>query len=105
MMIMLRDDRVIEIFDSPEAPPNWIEWIDIENGEYRFSDDKGQRYVGVVALPKGRFTQPTFTLRPEGAPNSNSLLELVGEAETVEPNPHFPDLDSLREHITRGLSL
>jgi len=32
MMLMLRDDPVIEVFDSPDNPPDWIEWIDIENG-------------------------------------------------------------------------
>ena len=32
---------MIVLFDSPDAPPNWIEWIDVENGEYRFCDDKG----------------------------------------------------------------
>jgi hypothetical protein len=108
MMIILRDDPVIEIFDSPEAPPSWIEWIDIENGEYQFCDDKGQRYVGAVTHPKGRFErwfkEPTFALRPEGTPNLKNVLELVDKAEFLESNSHFPDLDALRQHLTRGLS-
>src|SRR5262245_55512294 len=44
MVIMLRDDPVIEVFDSPDAPPNWIEWIDIENGEYQFCKIKGHHH-------------------------------------------------------------
>ena len=31
MMLILRDDPVIEVFASPDNPPNWIEPIDIEN--------------------------------------------------------------------------
>jgi hypothetical protein len=33
MMIMLRDDQMIEIFRSADAPPSWVEAIDIENEE------------------------------------------------------------------------
>lgn len=104
MMIMLRDDPVIVVFDSPDAPPSWIEWIDIENGEYRFCDDKGQRYIGVVTHPKGWFKQTTFSLRPEGTPILKNALDLIDGAELLEPNAHFPDLDSLRQHLTNGLS-
>jgi hypothetical protein len=104
MMIVLRDDRVIEVFDSPEAPPNWIEWTDIENGAYRFCDEKGQRYVGVVIHSKGWFKQPTFTLRPEDTPNPKNVLDLIDKAELLESNVHFPNLASLPQHVTRGLS-
>jgi hypothetical protein len=100
MMMVLRDDPVIELFESPEAPPNWIEWIDIENREYRFCDDKGQRYVGVVTHPKGWFKHPTFSLRPEGASDLKNALELIDIAELLKPNTWFPDLDSLRRHLT-----
>jgi hypothetical protein len=100
MIMMLRDDPVIELFDSPDVPPNWIEWIDIENGEYRFCDEKGQRYVGVVTHPKGWFKQPTFSLRPDGTPSLKNALELIDAAELLEPNAQFPDLDSLRRHLT-----
>jgi hypothetical protein len=91
MMIMLRDDPVIVVFDSPDAPPSWIEWIDIENG-------------GVVTHPKGWFKQTTFSLRPEGTPILKNALDLIDGAELLEPNAHFPDLDSLRQHLTNGLS-
>jgi hypothetical protein len=99
MMIMLRDDRVIEIFRSPDAPPGWIETIDIENGEYRFCDERGQRYVGEVTHPPGLFREGEFRLRPEGGPNLNNALELIGGAQFIEPNDQFPDLESLRRHL------
>jgi hypothetical protein len=96
---MLRDDPVIELFDSPDAPPDWIEWIDIENGEYRFCDEQGQRYVGVVTHPKGWFKQPTFCLRPEGTASLKNVLDLAEQAEAIKPNDRFPDLEALRKYL------
>jgi hypothetical protein len=46
MMIMLRDDQVIEVFDSPDDPPSWIEAIDIENGEYQFCEEHANGMLG-----------------------------------------------------------
>ena len=101
MMLMLRDDKVIEIFDSPENPPAWIEAIDIENEEYRFCDEKGQRYVGVIVRPVGYFRSGAFELRPEGQPQLKNALDLVDAAVGIEPNERYGDLDLLRRHLAR----
>ena len=100
MMFILRDEPVIEIFDSPSSPPDWIEAIDIENGEYQFCDDAGQRYVGEITRPGGFFRQAEWQLRPEGEPAIKNVLDLIERAQEIEPNHKFPDLGSLREHIT-----
>jgi hypothetical protein len=65
MMMILTDDHAIELFDSPGHPPNWIELLDVENGEYQFCDDSGQRYVGEIARPAGLFRPAQWRLRPE----------------------------------------
>jgi hypothetical protein len=101
MMIMLKqDDRNIVLFDSPEHPPKWIETIDIENQEYRFCDDRGQRYVGVIVKPIGIFRSGAFELRPEGPPDVKNALELVDAAAGIEPNERHENLESLRRHLT-----
>ena len=100
MIIMLRDDAVIEVFDSADNPPDWIEGIDIENGEYQFCDDRGQPYVGVITRPSGWHKQPEFLLRPQGAPELRNVLDLIERAETIEPNDRFPNLEALQKHIT-----
>jgi hypothetical protein len=100
-MIMLRDDPVIVIFDSPEHPPDWIEGIDIENEEYRFCDENGQRYVGEVIRPSGFFRQATFRLRPEGEPDMKNVFDLLAKAQLIEPNPHFADLNALKSHAAK----
>ena len=77
MMIMLGDDPVIEIFDSPENPPNSIEGIDVQNGIYQFCDDQGQRYVGEVTYYTRWFTRrEQIKLRPEGVPDIKNVLAL-----------------------------
>ena len=86
MMFILRDDRVIETFDSPREPPNWIEWIDVENGEYQFCDDQGQRYRGVQVTRGAFFTHDGIELVPEGIADPANAIALVEEAVAVEPD-------------------
>ena len=100
MIIMLRDDQVIEVFDSPDNPPGWIEGIDVENGEYEFCDDRGQRYVGIMIQPSSWGRQCEFALHPEGTPELQNVLDLIARAETIEPNDRFPDLKALRKQLT-----
>jgi hypothetical protein len=102
MMIMLRDDPVIEIFESPDSIPNSIEVIDVENGVYKFCDDQGQRYVGHVT--RSLFGREKIELRPEGSPDVKNFLDLIDRAEFIEPNDRFPDLQTLREYTTKRFS-
>ena len=98
---MLRDDPVIEVFSSPDTLPNSIEGIDVENGEYLFCDERGQKYVGEVTRPSGWFKSEEIRLRPEGAPSISNVLELIDRAELIEPNDQFPDLESLRRYVLK----
>jgi hypothetical protein len=99
MMLILRDDPVIEVFESPKEPPNWIEAIDIENGEYSFCDDNGQRYAGVVTQPAVWFRPAVFELHAVGAPDTANAIALVDRAVAIEPNRRFADLASLRTYL------
>jgi hypothetical protein len=99
MMLILRDDPVIEIFDSPDNPPGWIEAIDIANNEYQFCDDDGQRYVGVVTRPSSWFRHPLYELKPAGSPDPANALALVDRAVAIEPNHRFDDLAALRRYL------
>jgi|GEM_PF-4996362 len=99
MMIILRDDPVIEVFESPDHPPNWIESIDIENNEYRFCDDDGQQYVGVIIRPGRWFRLPRYELKPVGSPDVANAIALVDQAVVIEPNRKFADLDALRGYL------
>jgi hypothetical protein len=99
MILMLRDDQVIQIFDFPPTVRDGIEAIDIENHEYQFCDQNGQRYVGVITEKIGWFRSGNFELRPEGTPDIKNALLLIDSATALEPNEKFPDLDALRAFL------
>jgi predicted GTPase len=60
MIFMLRDDQVIQIFEAPSTVRDAIEAIDIENQEYQFCDENGQRYIGVITESIGWFRSGNF---------------------------------------------
>ena len=83
-----------------ESLAQWVEPIDIDNEEYRFCDEKGQRYVGVMVRAVGRFGAGTFEFRAEGQPEVKNAADLVDQATGVAPNKWHKDLASLRRHLT-----
>ena len=99
MMLMLLDEPVIEIFDTPDNPPDWIEAIDIENNGYQFCDDDGQQYVGVITRPSSWFRLPLYELKPVGLPDLANALTLVDRAVAIEFNHKFDDLVALRSYL------
>jgi hypothetical protein len=101
MILMLRDDNVIVLFESPNDPPGRLEAMDIENEEYRFCDATGQRYKGVITRPVGVFSAGAFVLRPEGLPELKNAIDLIDQAVGLEANKWYEDLASLRRHLTR----
>jgi hypothetical protein len=104
-MLMLRDDLVLETFDSPEEPPDWIEWIDVESEEYAFCRDDGQRYRGELVRPAGFFTSEQWHLVPEGTPDLNNALAIVDRATDIDVGRSvFSDLESLRQYLTSRCS-
>src|SRR4051794_39188424 len=93
MMLLLRDDLVLETFDSPDDPPNWIEWIDVENHEYSFSDDRGQLYEGQLVRRSGLFKAEQWRLVPVERANISNATKLVDRAGAVDPDKcAFPDV-------------
>lgn len=100
MMLILRDDKVLEVFKSPQDPPAWIEAIDVMNGEYSFSDERGQKFIGVEVKKVQVFKPGSFDLCSNGDPNIINALSLVDQAKALESNVFFADLASLRKHLT-----
>jgi len=98
-MLILRDDRVLETFDSPQAPPSWIEAVDVENGEYEFCSDLGQRYIGTIHRAKGMFDHDTFELIPDGVASEENLEKILNQAVSIE-DATFKCLEDLKAHLT-----
>ena len=98
ILVLRQDDRFLEVFESPEAVQCHFEAIDIENEEFEFCDDHGQRYVSVITEPGGWWRSGRFELRPESAPSRRHVIEFIDRASGIESD-RFPDLESLRRHL------
>jgi hypothetical protein len=101
MMMLLRDDLVIELFDDPCAPPAWIEGVDVESKEYSFCDVNGQMYEGRIIAPGTLLHQPRFRLEAIGSPDLANALDLLGRAAGMEQNGKLENLAALRELILK----
>jgi hypothetical protein len=104
MILMLRrDDQVIETFDSPENPPSGIEWIDVENGEYTFCDDRGQMYEGRYDHSGVLFFRhEAWHLVPMGKADPNNAMAIIESAVAVDSEVcAFPDLESLKRQVEK----
>jgi hypothetical protein len=99
MMMVFLDEPTILLFDSPDKPPDWLEALDVTNGEYCFCDDDGQRYVGVVTQRLGGSYPVGYCLRPDGEPDPTLATNLAERAVMLVPNPWHADLESLRRHL------
>ena len=77
MILFLRDDLVLETFESPDHPPNEIEWIDVENDEYEFCSDTGQRYRGELVRAGGFFRGEQWRLVPVGSADVANAIAVV----------------------------
>jgi hypothetical protein len=103
MILVLCDDQTLATFESPDHPPNWIEWIDVQNGEYVFSDDQGQLYTGQLVRPARLFKAEQWRLVPVGKPNPQNARALVNDAVEIDPDHcSFADLASLKSHLASG---
>ena len=50
MMMMLRDDLVLELFDDPRTPPAWIEGIDVETGMEKNGRIENRAALGAIIM-------------------------------------------------------
>ncbi len=100
MILVLCDDNVIRLFDSLEEVRRWVEPIDVQNEEYLFCDETGQRYRGLMLRPVGVIAEGAFELRADGQPDPQNAKDLVDRASGVAPNRWHKDLESLRRHLT-----
>jgi hypothetical protein len=102
MMIVLPDDRVLETFDSPDQPPDWIEWVDVEAGRHRFCDNRGQLYAGRLVQAGGFLQREQWELYATGEPDIENALALVDGAAAIEPlRCHFSELATLRDYLLK----
>jgi hypothetical protein len=80
MLLVIDRDNNLTIHPSVSDAEGHLETIDIENDEYEFCDETGQRYVGEVLKPVGKFTSGAFRIVPQGTPDPSLPAAFVSRA-------------------------
>ncbi len=84
MFVLEINGGLLHLFSDAAEAESQLEAIDIENAEYEFCDDTGQRFVGQVVAPAGALHSGKFHLRPDGAPNPSILASILSWARSLE---------------------
>jgi len=84
MLVLETKGSLLHLFSTTTEAELHLETIDIENGEYEFCDDTGQRYVGEVVSPVTTFQAGSFNLRPHGAPDRALVASVLSRARSLD---------------------
>ncbi len=75
---------LLSAFASPTEAESRLEVVDIENNEFEFCDDLGQRFVGEVLAGGSTFKSGRFRLVPQGLPTRRAVEILVSKARSID---------------------
>ena len=102
MFLVLDRDAELHVYSSAEDAEPDLETIDVENAEYEFCDDTGQRFLAEITSPVTTFRSGAFSLRPDGAPEAALPLSFVERAKVLgTPLGEITSLDALRARVAR----
>lgn len=88
---------LLHLFSSVVEAESHLEAIDIENKEYEFCDDTGQRFVGNVIKPVTRFGTGSFNLKSDGKPDKAFIALFLSHARSLDRSCNgIKSLDDLR---------
>jgi hypothetical protein len=99
ILVLEKDDGSLFLFSSTEEAESHFDFeaIDVENGEYEFCDDRGQRFVGEIISPISMFRAGSFRLKPDGTPDTTIIKSLLSRARSLEHGfGEAKNLDDLR---------
>jgi hypothetical protein len=97
ILVLEIDDGSLFLYPSLAEAESHLEAIDVENGEYEFCDDTGQRFVGEIVVPVTTFQPGNFRLRPDGTPERAVIASIVARAHCLAKGcGEVKNLDDLR---------
>lgn len=81
MIIALgKHDGSVHLFATVSEAEAHFEAIDVENGEYEFCDDSGQRFTPEIVVPVGIFRTGSYRLLPTGAAHGSVRSFMISRA-------------------------
>jgi hypothetical protein len=97
ILVLETNGSLLHLFSSATEAESQLEAVDIENGEYEFCDDTGQRFIVESIEPVTTFRAGSFRLRPDGAPDRTVVGTFLLRARSLErPCGGVRTLDDLR---------
>ncbi len=81
ILALEKDDASLHLFASVSEAETHFETIDVENGEYEFCDERGQRLVPEIVTPVSAFGAGRYRLRPTGIPERALFASLISRAQ------------------------
>jgi hypothetical protein len=62
MLFVIDRDNNLAVYESVRDAESDLETIDVEDCEYEFRDETGQRYIGEILKPVGKFSSGEFRI-------------------------------------------
>ena len=84
ILVLETQGSLLYLFSSVTEAESHLEAIDIENHEYEFCDDTGQRFAGEITAPDTVFRAGRFRLRPQGVPDGSVVDSFVSRTCSLE---------------------
>ena len=100
MLLVLDSDRELYLFATIGEAEAALEAIDIENEEYDFCDESGQRFTAKITSPITTFRPGAFQILPEGEPDVTLPLTFWASARHLaQPCGKIMTLDDLSARL------
>lgn len=84
ILVLETNGGLLHLFSDAQEAESQLEAIDIENSEYEFCDETGQRFVGELVAPVGIFRSGSFRLRSDGTPDRALIGSFLSRARSLE---------------------
>jgi len=98
ILVLETNGGLLYLFSSAAESESYLEAIDIENREYEFCDETGQRFVAELTAPVTALSAGGFRLRPDGLPDKAVVASFLGRARSLERGcDGVKTLDDLRK--------
>lgn len=100
VLVLENNGNLLYLFSSVLEAESRLEAIDVENQEYEFCDDVGQRFVGEITAPVTMLRSGSFRLHPEGLPDRTIIESFLNRARSLDRVCNgIKSLDDLRKHL------
>ncbi len=104
MILVLDRDGILARYSSVAHAASQLEAIDVENGEYEFSDEHGRKFTAEITAPVTTFRAGSFQLVPTGEPDRSHLESMLSRARFLDNASASASLDELRAELCREKS-